>query len=167
MSAVRRHWALLLAVVLLVGAGVAFWQADRERGTDNVGNFAQVDDSTTESVVAAVSTALVRSFTFDYSNPDATEQAADEVLRGAARKEYDLLFEALRTKAPDQQLVLSAKVQVSAVQELEGDKARLLVFLDQASQRVTDKEASYYAAQLSIDAERIDGDWRVTGLRPL
>lgn len=167
MSAVRKHGAALLAVVLLIGAGVAFWQADRARDTDNVGNFAQVDDSGTEDVVSAVSTALVRSFTFDYSNPEATEKAADEVLRGDARKDYDLLFATLRKKAPGQQLVLSAKVQVSAVKELEGDRATLLVFLDQATQRVTDKEASYYAAQLSVDARRIDGDWRVTGLKTL
>lgn len=167
MSAVRRHGALLLAVLLLAGAGVAFWQAHRERETDNVGNFAQVDDVLTAKVAAAVSTALVRSFSFDYSNPDATEQAADEVLRGKARKDYDVLFATLRKKAPDQQLVLSAKVQVAAVQELEGDHAKLLVFMDQASQRVSDKAASYYAAQLSIEAQKIDGDWRVTGMRTL
>lgn len=167
MSAVRRHAALVLAVVLLLAAGVAFWQADRERDTDNVGNFAQVDDRGTEGVVAAVSTALVRSFSFDYNNPEATEKAADEVLRGKARKDYDVLFATLRDKAPGQKLVLVAKVQVSAVQELKGDHAQLLVFLDQAAQRVTDKAATYAAAQLSIQAQRIDGDWRVTELKPL
>lgn len=166
-SPLVRHWPLLLVVVLLVGAGITFWQADRARGTDNVGNHALVDDATTTEVQSAVSAALVRVFSFDYSDPAPTQQAADEVLAGDARKEYDQLFAALEEKAPGQKLVLTAQVQVAAVQELEGDRAKLLVFLDQASQRASDEESSISAAQLSIDAERVDGDWRIVALRPL
>lgn len=166
-SPLLRHWPLLLAVALLVGAGVAFWQADRARGTDNVGNHALVDDTRTTEVQSAVSAALVRVFSFDYSDPSPTQRAADELLAGDARTEYDQLFAALEEKAPGQKLVLTAQVQVAAVQELEGDRATLLVFLDQASQRASDEESSISAAQLSIDAERVDGAWRIVALRPL
>ena len=76
-------------------------------------------------------------------------------------------MKALEDRAPGQQLTLTAQVQVAAVRKLEGKHATLLVFLDQASQRAKDKESSVSAAQLSIDAEKIDGQWRVTALRPL
>lgn len=164
---VPRHWPLLLVFLLLAGAGLAFWQADRARDTDNVGNHAIVDDAATTDVQSAVAAALVRVFSFDHADPGPTQQAADELLAGDARKEYDQLFAALEEKAPGQKLVLTAQVQVAAVQELTGDRARLLVFLDQASQRATDEESSISAAQLSVDAERIDGDWRIVALRPL
>lgn len=166
-SPLLRHWPLLVAVLLALGAGVAFWQADEARGTDNVGNHAQVDDATTTEVQSEVSAALVRVFSFDYSDPKPTEQAADELLAGEARAEYDQLFSALEEKAPGQKLVLTAQVQVAAVQELTGDRAKLLVFLDQASQRASDDESSISAAQLSIDAERVDRHWRIVALRPL
>lgn len=167
MSAVRRHAALLLAVVLLLGAGLAFWQADRARDKDNVGNVALVDDARTEEVQGAVQTGLLRALSFDYDNPEATDAAADQVLRGDARKEYDTLFATLRDKAPDQKIKLVAKIRTTAVQELKGDRARLLVFLDQAAQRAGDEESSWSAAQVSVDAEVIDGEWRITGLRVL
>jgi Mce-associated membrane protein len=156
-----------MAVVVLLAAGLVVWQADRERSTDNVGNHALVDDDGTTDVQAAVARALVRVFSFDHADPAPTEQAADEVLAGQARKDYDLLFDALEERAPGQQLVLTAQVQVAAVQELDGDRAKLLVFVDQASQRAADEESSISAAQLSIDAERVDGEWRITALRPL
>jgi Mce-associated membrane protein len=166
-SPLLRHWPLLLAVVLLAGAGVAFWQADRVRDTDHVGNHAVVDDAASTDVQSAVSAALVRVFSFDYSDPEPTQQAADELLAGDARSEYDQLFATLEEKAPGQRLVLTAQVQVAAVQELTGDRATLLVFLDQASQRASDEESSISAAQLSVDAERTDGSWRIVALRPL
>lgn len=77
---------------------------------------------------------------------------------------YDLLFKQLQEKAPGQKLVLSAEVQVAAVKSLDADSAELLVFLDQASQRSTDKESSISAAQIAVEAAKVDGQWKVTAL---
>lgn len=167
LDVLRKHGILLVALLLLAGAGFAFWQADRARSADNVANHAVVDDPGTTEVQSAVAAALVRVLSFDYNDPAPTEQAADDLLAGQAREQYDTLFAALKEKAPGQKLVLTAQVQVAAVKKLEGDKATLLVFLDQASQRESDKEATYSAAQLSVEAERRDGDWKVTGIQPL
>lgn len=164
---IRRYGLLALAALLLVAAAITYWQADRTRSTDNVGNHALVDDTATTDVQTEVSQALVRVFSYDYSNPAPTEQAADDLLAGQARREYDTLFAALDKKAAGQQLTMTAQVQVAAVKELDGDHATLLVFLDQASQRKSDKESTVSAAQLSVKAERVDGTWRVTGLTPL
>ena len=45
-----------------------------------------------------------------------TEQAAADVLRGAARDTYDKLFAQVRELAPSQKLVLTTRVVSTAVQ---------------------------------------------------
>ena len=167
MTLARRHWALVLTVLLLAAAAAAFWQADVARGKDNVGNHAVVDAPGTTEVQSAVASALVRVFSFDYANPAPTQQAADDLLDGKARAQDDLLFAALQEKAPGQQLVLTAQVQVAAVEQLTARSATLLVFLDQASQRATDQESAVSAAQLSVHATKTGNTWKVTGIEPL
>jgi len=162
-SLVRRWAPFLAALALILGLG-AFWQADRERRTDHVGNRAVVDAEATTEVQSAVTNGLLQVFSYDFSDPSPTAAAADEFLAGDARKEYDLLFKQLQEKAPGQKLVLSAEVQVAAVKSLDADSAELLVFLDQASQRSTDKESSISAAQIAVEAAKVDGQWRVTAL---
>jgi Mce-associated membrane protein len=63
--------------------------------------------------------------------------------------------------------VLSAEVQSAAVKTLTDSTATLLVFLDQSSQRASDKQASVSAAQLQVDAAKVGSTWRITGLKPL
>lgn len=163
-----RTWLPLLAAAVLVAVGAVGWVKTVDlRSSDSADNLAVVDASATARVQSEVSQALTQVLTYSYENPQVTEDAADALLAGDARTEYDTLFAELERRAPDQELVLSAQVQVAAVKELSGDEAELLVFLDQSSQRAADDEASVSAAQLSIDAERIDGTWKITGLTPL
>ncbi|MFI5430112.1 hypothetical protein [Aeromicrobium sp. UC242_57] len=58
-------------------------------------------------------------------------------------------------------------MQAVGVKSLSDDKASLLVFLDQSSQRAKDNEASYPAAQLSIEAKKVGKVWKISGLTPL
>lgn len=162
-----RAASLVLAALMLATGAVGFWRAHELRHTPSATNVAVVDATATAQVQGEVSRALVRVLSYDYSDPATTEQAADEVLTGQARSEYETLFAALQDKAPGQQLVLSAQVQVAAVKELTASRARLLVFLDQTSQRATDKEASVSAAQLAVTARKSGGAWKITGLQPL
>ena len=115
----------------------------------------------------AVSDALTRILTFDHTDPDATREAADEVLAGSARDEYDELYAVLLDQTASQQLTLTTSVTSVGVKRLDGSEAELLVFLDQSSTRGTDGAASLAAAQLAVTAEKHDGRWVVTGLDPL
>lgn len=162
-----RQLPLIAAAVMVAVGAVGFWQARDLRTTPSAENLAVVDATATAEVQAEVSQALVRVLSYDFSDPATTQQAADQVLSGKARKEYDTLFASLQERAPGQQLVLSAQVQVAAVKQLTATSASLLVFLDQTSQRATDEEASISAAQLAVAARKIDGSWRITGLDPL
>lgn len=159
------QWVL---VGLLFAVGVAGWAAAWGVQQNSAAqNNALIDAAATAEVQAQVSQALTRVLSYDFEDPQATEDAAERYLAGAAREEYETLYATLEEQAPDQQLVLSAQVQVAGVKQLDEDVAELLVFLDQASHRASDEEASVSAAQLSVTAER-DGDaWTITGLQIL
>jgi Mce-associated membrane protein len=164
-----RRVSVLLGVVavLLVAAGTwALVAAGNLRDSAAARNSALVDTGRTAEVSAAVSAALNQIFSYSYDKTDVTEQAAKAVLRGGALDTYDKLFGEVQAKAPEQKLVLTTRVVYSAVQTLEGDRAQLLVFLDQSATRVDTNTTSAAAAQLSITAKREGGHWVITDMAP-
>ncbi|KRF19030.1 hypothetical protein ASG90_03885 [Nocardioides sp. Soil797] len=165
MTKLRDNLLLVIAGVFLI-VGVFGWVMSRD-ASPAVENEALSDKATTSEVSTAVAKALTGVLSYDYADPSVSEKIADNVLTGDAREEYDRLFEAMSEKAPGQKLVLTAQVQASAVKELKDDDAKLLVFVDQVSQRAQDKEASLSAAQLQITAKMVDGAWTITELQPL
>lgn len=164
-----RRVAVVLGVLaaLLVGAGTwALVAAGDLRGSGAARNSALVDTGRTAEVSAAVSSALNQIFSYSYDKTEVTEEAAAAVLRGDALDTYHRLFAEVRDKAPAQKLVLTSRVVYSAVQSLEGDRARLLVFLDQSATRVDTNTTSAAAAQLSVTAKREGGHWVITDMAP-
>lgn len=159
--------ALGVLAALLVGAGAwALVAAGDLRSSGAAHNSALVDTGRTAEVSAAVSSALSQIFSYSYDKTEVTEKAAAAVLRGAALEVYDKLFAEVRDKAPGQKLVLTTRVVYSAVQSLEGDRARLLVFLDQSATRVDTNTTNAAAAQLSVTAKREGGHWVITDMAP-
>jgi len=168
LSANLARWASLALIIIMLAVGVAgWWRVWDLRSGDAAENLAVVDATADGKVRTAVSQALTQVFSYDYQQPEVTEEAASRYLSGDARKEYDTLFEVLKKKAPNQKLTLTAQVQTIAVKELSDGKASLLVFLDQRSQRAKDDEASASAAQLAVTAKENDGTWTITQLKPL
>lgn len=163
----RRLIVLVIALLLVVVGGLGVWRSHQLRHTVSAQNLALTDPTLTSQVQTQVSQTLTKVLSYDFSDPAPTEQAAAALLAGAARSQYDTLLTTLKQKAPGQRLVLSAEVQTAAVKTLTHSTATLLVFLDQSSQRASDKHPSVSAAQLRVDAARIDGTWKVTGLQPL
>jgi Mce-associated membrane protein len=162
-----RTVALCLAVALLAGAGYLGWQARELRNDPVLENRAMLDEEAGSAIATAVSRGLIQVLTYDWREPEATRAAADQVLGGQAREEYDTLFDSLQDRAPGQKLTLTAQVQVAAVQRLGERDATLLVFVDQSSTRAKDDNSSVSAAQLRVEVERQDGEWVITGLQPL
>lgn len=159
--------ALGVVAALLIGAGSwALVAAGNLRDSPAARNSALVDTGRTAEVSAAVSGALNQIFSYSYDKTEVTEQAAKDVLRGDALTTYDKLFAEVRAKAPEQKLVLTSRVVYSAVQSIEGDHARLFVFLDQSATRVDTNTTSAAAAQLSITAVLEDGKWVITDMAP-
>jgi Mce-associated membrane protein len=166
----RRFLRPVLAscIVALVVLGAVGWGRAIGINSDSAAsNAAVVDADLTAALVSTISKDLSQVLSYDYSDPGPTEAAADRVLTGAARKEHETLFAELRKKAPGQNLVLSAEVQAAGVVKIDGNRAKILVFLDQTSRRDGDKEATVSAAQLSVSAVLVGGTWKISGLRPL
>ena len=153
--------SLVLAVVGVVLLVLA------PSGSSTPSNRAVVDRTATAQVIGQVDTALEHVLSYKYSDPTATSSAAQQLLIGAALKQYDLLFAALQKKASGQQLTLTATVVDAGVTSLQGDRAELLVFLDQSSSRASDGKSSASAAQLQISAQLLHGTWKISNLVPL
>lgn len=164
-----RRIAALLGVVAVLLAGAGTWAlvaAADLRTSASARNSALVDTGRTAEVSAAVSSALNQIFSYSYDKTVETEQAAKAVLRGSALDTYDKLFAEVRDKAPAQKLVLTTRVVSSAVQSLEGDRARVLVFLDQSATRADTNTTNAAAAQLSVTVKREGGHWVITDMAP-
>ncbi|GAA3988218.1 hypothetical protein GCM10022247_03310 [Allokutzneria multivorans] len=110
-----------------------------------------------EHVVEAMATL------FSYRFDDTTDRTRD-LLHGKAIEQHHRMFDAIRRQGAEQRIVLASKVVRAGIRVREGDRAVLLVFLDQALER--GGQTSVAAAQLTVTTERVDGRWRVTDLQP-
>ncbi|MGW7537071.1 hypothetical protein [Amycolatopsis sp. NPDC054798] len=156
---------LAFAIVAVVMAGLAVWFTLEARDTNAVvaHNTALSDAAGTADAAKQISTALGTLFSYRYDDPARNEQAAKDLLTGPALAQYRQLFGQVRKLAADQKLVVTSTAVASGVKLLDGDRAALLVFLDQTGAR-GDGQHSTGAAQLSVTAERIGGKWRITGM---
>ncbi|AXB48614.1 hypothetical protein A4R43_18885 [Amycolatopsis albispora] len=160
------RYLIVAAVVLALLGGFFTWQAVSLRSADSASNSALVDTGATAEVNSAVTNSLNRIFSYSYDKTEVTEQAAATALRGRALETYNQLFGQVRALAPQQKLVLTTRVVSSAVQSLSGDRARLLVFLDQSATRADNSSTSAAASQLTVTAEKQDGQWVIVELEP-
>ncbi|WP_328610767.1 hypothetical protein OG943_17110 [Amycolatopsis sp. NBC_00345] len=166
-SRVKRRWAgrVLPAALVVVLAGTAGWgftEAHRVRAAA-AENSALVDAAGTADAAKGISAALGTVFSYRYDDSGQSQQAAEAVLSGAARGQYDKLFGQVRQLAVGQKLVVTSRAVASGIKLLDGDHAAALVFLDQTGVR-GDGSQNTGAAQLSVTAEREAGKWRVTGM---
>jgi Mce-associated membrane protein len=160
----------VLAAVVVVSAVASLWfglAADRLRESPWATNTALVDASATTSAVDEVGAAVRSVFSYDYGNTDVTERSARQVLAGEAVEQYTALFGEVRRQAVEQQVVFTTTVRSIGVTELVGDRARLLVFVDQQTLRSAEGQHTSRAGQLEVRAERADGHWRITAIRVL
>ncbi len=162
--------ALAGALALLVGAAVFFGVGNTEvRGTASAQNTALVDVGATAKVSQQVTDALRTIYSFDYTRLDQNEVAARAVITPEFADRFDRLFQQVRQLAPQQQAVVTATVNLSAVKSINGDTATLLVFLDQQATRAQAGGAPQQlaaAGRLTVTAQLVDGTWKVAGVDP-
>lgn len=156
----------VLAVCVLVAGwfGVSFYTLANGSTT---GNTALSDPAATRQVAGQVAEAVQTSFTYDYANPQRTEQEAGKVLTGSAIRQYQQLFGQVKQVAPAQKLVFNSHVRSAGVQELRGDRARVLLFVDQQGVRADTNQRRSGSAQLDVTAQRVGDAWKVSEIRVL
>ncbi|MGW0537179.1 hypothetical protein [Streptomyces sp. NPDC003032] len=164
MSGKERVLAMLVLAALLLAGGGLLILADRAAHTPAAANHALTDSERTRQVIGDVSDALAAVFTYTPDGLATTERRARDVLRGTAAEDYRNLIGKLRRQVRTQKLSLTTQVVRAGAVDLTGDRARLLVFLDQRAEREGAK-ATTAAAQLSVRAHLDDGHWLITDIK--
>ncbi|GAA2598215.1 hypothetical protein SMC26_04745 [Actinomadura fulvescens] len=152
----------LVLVICLLAQGATSW-ADRRNENSPAANRVLLDKAATDKAVAEVSSAITRILTYTYTDPAATQRAADRLLTGKAHTQYRQLFGQVIQLAPAQKLALTTRVVKAGAIKLTGDTAVVLVFLDQDTTRAGRKSGSTATAQLVVTA-RNSGGWRISDL---
>ncbi|TWP46344.1 hypothetical protein FKR81_36000 [Lentzea tibetensis] len=159
----RPNWvlpaALVVVALLLVGLGVFFQTRDNATV-----DMALVDSAATAEVNGQVREGIEKAFSYNFADVDATEKAANELLTGAAKCQYNAVFGPVKTLAPQQKLVVTVKVVASGVTTLRDDRANVLVFVDQVTTRTTDNQTGGGTAMLQASALKSDGRWKIDNL---
>lgn len=154
---------LLMLLAVLLAAGSGWFLVQSLHGGPGT-NDALVDRGATNRVIGDVSDGLDQIFSYSYQDIDATRRAAAAVLTGRAAGQYETLFGQVRQHAVAQQLRLTSRVVAAGVTQLDGDRARLLVFLDQTATRGATGRTATSAAQLSIGARLVGHHWLINDI---
>ncbi|WP_217252230.1 nuclear transport factor 2 family protein [Streptomyces sp. AC602_WCS936] len=154
------------AAVLLLGGCGFFYAAHRLASAEAARNHALTDTEATSRVAGDIGNALARVFSYTPDGTAAAERSAATVLDGRAARQYETLFARVRDDLTEQRVTLSTRAVRTGVIELDGDRARLLVFLDQTSHKGKDStEVTTAAAQLTVTARLEDDRWRITDIK--
>ncbi|MFC5951481.1 hypothetical protein ACFQH9_24740 [Pseudonocardia lutea] len=128
-------------------------------------NTALVDVAATTQVSQQLGDAVKAVYSYDYTRLDQNEAAAREVITPEFGRQFDQLFGEVRTLAPQQQAVVTATISQSAVESITGDRAVLVVFLDQQATRAAagDQAGQQVAAagRLTVTGQLVDGTWKI------
>jgi Mce-associated membrane protein len=158
--------ATLVALVaaLVMAVGLAAWfrgEANQLAGSPAATNKALIDKDVTAQVSAQISDAVKRVYSYDFARLDDNERAASEVVTGAFVDNFRQQFAKIRQLAPPQQAVVVASVPAIAVKSLDGDRAIVLVFLDQQAHQAGQSKPLVATGRLSITAQRVGGRWKI------
>jgi Mce-associated membrane protein len=163
----------LLTLALGAFAGWAHARAESLRDDPATRNTALTDAARTSEIKGQTAKAVAALFSYDHADPAAFEKAARELLTGRAVAQHRTLLDAVRAGARQQKAVITTTVTDSAVERIDGDRARVLVYADQSSVSTAGtKDAAgegadrgtYAGAMLAVDVVLRDGRWLVSGI---
>ncbi|WP_250293190.1 hypothetical protein [Streptomyces atroolivaceus] len=159
--------AVLCAATVLLGtfAAWSFTSAAELRDDPTRQNTALTDISRTSEVKGQIADAVGAVFSYNYAAPAKSDLAARKHLTGKAVQQHKEMLAEVRAQAPEQKLVLTTTVTESGVEQLDGDRARLLVFADQSNTRTgKEEETTYAAAMFAVDAVHRGDTWRIAAI---
>jgi Mce-associated membrane protein len=159
--------ALVAAVVIVLLLAAWFrGEANQLVGSAAASNEALVDVGATAKVSGQVREAVQRVFSYDFARLDDNERAAAEVITGPFVDSFHQQFARVRELAPPQHAVVVATVPALAVKVLDGDRAIVVVFLDQRADRSGQAKPLMAAGRLTVTAQRINGSWKIADVEP-
>ncbi|WP_436739389.1 hypothetical protein [Streptomyces sp. BBFR102] len=170
-----RPLTVLCLLTLLLGgfAGWAHARAAALSGDPARQNTALTDLARTSEIKGQTGRAVAALFSYDHADPDAFDRAARTLLTGKAVDQHAALLGEVAARADEQKAVITTTVTDSAVERIDGDRARVLVYADQSSVSTAggakkkdeaDDEGVYAGAMFAVDVVHRDGRWLVTSL---
>ncbi|HTF53012.1 MAG TPA: hypothetical protein VK735_36665 [Pseudonocardia sp.] len=156
----------VLAVLLVCASVVLAVGAITARTSGPLANKAFLDTGQTAELVGQMTGAMTTVYSYDYSTLPANEAAAKGLVTGKFADEFARVFEPVKQLAPQEQAVLKSTVPAAGVILLQGDRARLLMMVDQTGTRGAAKEPTGATARLLVDAQKVDGRWKIAGVTP-
>ncbi|MFD5141885.1 hypothetical protein [Streptomyces sp. NPDC058401] len=175
----KKHLAPLLvlcALTVLLGSGAGYAQSRAAALRDDPvrANTALTDLARTSEIKGQTAKAVASLFSYDHAQPAAFESASKTLLTGKAVTQHRALFNEVLAQAEKQKTVITTTVTDSAVERIDGDRARVLVYADQssvstASTAGTEKQGAqdqgvYAGAMFAVDLVDRDGHWLVEGI---
>ncbi|MFD8010697.1 hypothetical protein [Streptomyces sp. NPDC058955] len=165
---------VVLCVLTLLLGGFAGWAHSRAgalRDDPARANAALTDLARTSEIKGRTAVAVAALFSYDHTDPDAFTRAGKTFLTGKAVEQHRTLFAGVLAKAAEQKSVITTTVTESAVERIDGDRARVLVYADQSSvatagkQRPKAQDQGVYAgAMFAVDLVHRDGTWLVESI---
>ncbi len=164
---------VLCALTVLLGSGAGFAQSRAAALRDDPvrANTALTDVARTSEIKGQTASAVASLFSYDHARPAAFESAAKTLLTGKAVTQHRALFNDVLAQAEKQKTVITTTLTDSAVERIDGDRARVLVYADQSSVstagtegRSSQDQGVYAGAMFALDLLDRDGHWLVEGI---
>lgn len=150
-------WLLTGLAILaagLVAVTLWMWLAGDGSGSDSAARDAQV----------AAERAVVPVLSYDYEHLEDDQRAAQALMTGSYREEYDKLFTVLEENAPQTQTKVTASVIASGIVRATDDRVQVLVFVDRPTTNKLSAEPVVYKDQVTLSMQLVDGEWLVDDL---
>jgi Mce-associated membrane protein len=169
-GATRRHSLLLpacLGVLAVLLGGLATWfglQAGNAGSGADTQNAALINTAATRQVIQQIDAAVNTIFSYNYADTAKTSQAAQSLLTGNAIRQYNTLFRLVTQNAPKEKLVLTTTVTNSGVYMLDGNQARLLIFINQSDTSNAAHKTTAAGAMFAVNAVRQGGHWKIENI---
>lgn len=174
-----RRLTLALTVLVLLAGALTAWLATRpepanvvpkvdEDGSYVVGSLPRDGDE----VVRAAAEALPLALTYDFRTLDeGLAEATARMTPGFAEEFREVFEKAAAELARTERAVTQTLVRGAGLVEQDGSSATALVYVDQllvSSKSRTDKNAPVTVSQnrVVVELRRVDGVWKVSGIRP-
>jgi Mce-associated membrane protein len=122
------------------------------------------DDSAAREAQVAAERAVVPVLSYDYETLEADQRAAQALMTGGYREEYDKLFTVLEDNAPQTQTRVAADVIASGIVRAAADRVQVLVFVDRPTTNKLNAEPVVYKDQVTVAMQLVDGEWLVDDL---
>jgi Mce-associated membrane protein len=112
----------------------------------------------------AAERAVVPVLSYDYEHLEEGQKAAQALMTGKYREEYDKLFTVLEDNAPQTQTKVTADVIASGIVRASDDRVQVLVFVDRPTTNKLSAEPVVYKDQVTLSMQLVDGEWLVDDL---